>query len=82
MKIYIAKDYKSYPLGLILANSKDVAEAFFFGKYGAFDTVEEIDPSTIEDKMPGQSFFNIISTKEKEFGDYSHSNKVRVVEPR
>ena len=80
MNIFIAKDYNSLPLGIVLAKSRDVASAYFTGKYGAFDSIEEINPQTIEHELLGTPCFNIISTYKKEIyngdrGTYRLINK-------
>ncbi len=62
--IYVAKNYDSVPLGLVLADSRDIAGAFFDGKYGGFHSLEEIELETIDTDLPGVTCFNIIETEE------------------
>lgn len=43
-KIYIGKDYSGYVLGIVLADNKDLATAFFIGTdEGLPASIEEID---------------------------------------
>ncbi len=82
MNIYIAKDYNSVPLGLVLSKNKDIASAFFIGKYGTFHSIEEINPTTIEDKLPGSPCFSIIQTREHKEGKYGEEKTYRVINKR
>jgi len=74
--IYIAKDFNSIVIGLILARDKDIAKVFFDGKYPSkVNSIEEIDIEDIDKKIPGQLYFNIIETEELSI---NYKDKVRV----
>lgn len=65
-KLYIAKDYKSYPLGVCLALNKDVANAYFMGKYSSeVQDIEEIDIETFKYALGELPCFNILSTTKR-----------------
>ena len=84
MNIYIAKDHVGNVYGLCVAKSKEVAQAFFTGKYGAYYTMEEID--LLELNFNVVPVYNIIETKEQRVyssKDWNAKEKdIRTIVPR
>jgi len=73
MNIFIAKELDGTVIGLILAKSKDIALAFFNGKYSGVDSIEEINIDKMCNEFPSQPYFNLIETytrKKYELRDY------------
>jgi len=79
MNIYIAKDHSHVPMGAILAKNKDMATAFFMGKYPDFDSIEEIDPNS---DIGVDGLCILITTSEKNRGSYFEPDNYREVMAR
>ena len=73
MNIYIAKDFNCNVHGLIVATTKEVANAYFEGKYGIINSVEEIKMEDLENR--GRSFFTILETTEESYQELNYPNK-------
>lgn len=70
-KIYIASNYRSEPIAVVLAENKQQAEAFFLGLNQNFASTEEIDPQN----SPNLSGLTVLFTStEKQV----HNKTVRV----
>lgn len=62
-KIYIGKDPQAQVLGVILADSKDLAQVYFEAKYeGQFSSVEEIDLESDHFKSNDRKYFQLLTS--------------------
>jgi hypothetical protein len=60
-KVYIGKNHEGYVLGVIIADNKDLATAFFMGtEEGLPHSIEEIDLES--DHMSTLPVFNLIKS--------------------
>lgn len=84
-KIYIGLNYDNYPVGVILADSKALAEVYFEASNSGHHSIEEIDIETIDHTLPGRKYFKLISTDTKSGSDLRevrHDRQVVVMNKR